>query len=252
MYRMGELLSNGAAGALMPDQTVPVGPYPSEGLCFRRVSVMFQWWKSKDVEDRIFQHFNLVERALLKCEEALEKYLEGDLEQADAFAVEAGALEGEADDVRRNVESMLLRGAMLPESLQDLWEIIERIDKLADVGEAMLDFALLQRVEIPAAIRSTIEDVFEKSVETLQELKSALQVLFQDLGRVPEHTRRIEELEHEVDTLEREAIRELFSSDVELARKVQVREFITILTDISDRAEDVSDLLELAVARRAL
>jgi len=210
------------------------------------------WWRSQDVEKLIFQHFSLVEDTLEACGESIKRHLDGDTASADQLAQRAGQLEGEADDVRRQVESLLLKGALLPESLQDLWDFIGHVDKLADRGEALLDFVLLQRVEIPPDIQPAIAEINGLTNELIDELRLALQLLFQNLTDVPNHTRRVEELEHEIDGLEREAVRKAFDLDIELARKTQIRELLMILTDISDQGEDVSDLLELAVARRRL
>lgn len=204
------------------------------------------------MEKLIFQHFSLVEDTLEACGESIKRHLDGDTAGADQLARRAGQLEGEADDVRRQVESLLLKGALLPESLQDLWDFIEHVDKLADRGEALLDFVLLQRVEIPPEVQPAITQINELTHELIDELRLALQLLFKNLTDVPNHTRRVEELEHEIDGLEREAVRKAFDLDMELARKTQIRELLMILTDISDQGEDVSDLLELAVARRRL
>lgn len=193
-----------------------------------------------------------MEQTLEACAESIGYHLDDDTARADEVARRAGQLEGEADDVRRQVESLLLKGALLPESLQDLWDFIEHVDKLADRGEALLDFVLLQRVEIPPDIQPAIVEINELTNELIDELRLALQLLFKNLTEVPTHTRRVEELEHEIDGLEREAVRKAFDLDIELARKTQIRELLMILTDISDQGEDVSDLLELAVARRRL
>jgi len=213
---------------------------------------MFLWWKSKEVEERIFQHFNRVEATLIKGREALEAYLRGELERAEALAQEASDLESQADGVRRQVEAQLLSGALLADSRQDLWEIIERVDKLADVGEAMLYFLLLQRVEIPEKLKPLIETIYAKTLELIEALKEAIHLLFRNLEELPRYTERVEQLEHEIDTLERRAVQEIFASEMELAQKTLIRDFIMILTDISDRGEDVSDLLELAMARRRI
>ncbi len=211
---------------------------------------MFPWWRSKRAEELIFQHFSKVEETLLKSREALLAYLRDDVEQAEKLAQEASFLEGRADDIRREVEAQLLGGAFLTYSRQDLWAIIERVDKLADVGEAMLYFLLLQRIEIPQGLRPLIEEILEKSLRIVEELKTALHELFHDIEEVSRHTQQVERLEHEIDEIERRAIKRLFELELELAHKTLVRDFIAILTDISDQGEDVSDILELAVARR--
>jgi len=67
-----------------------------------------------------------------------------------------------------------------------------------------------------------------------------------------EHTAKIEHIEGEIDRIERKATKELFKQDLELAHKLQVNNFIRSVVELSDRAEDLSDHIELMVAQKHL
>jgi len=204
----------------------------------------------KRVEQLILQHLGQVEEALDNFGKAIAAYLEGDLKEAEELAYATHRAEGRADDVRRKVEAEILRGALLASSRRDILEIIEGVDKLANAAEATLDYLIPQRVAIPDEIVPLVRDIVKKSAEIFVEVKNALHLLFSDMRRALESTQKIEAMESEVDHMEREAIQKLFRMDIDLAEKLHVRGFIETLVEISDRAEDLSDRIEIMVAQR--
>jgi uncharacterized protein Yka (UPF0111/DUF47 family) len=171
------------------------------------------WKKQKKIETLVLEHLHCVDESLVFFQEAFTAYLDGDMEKADRLALETHRAEGLADDVRRKVETALLGGALLAPSRRDILEIIEEVDKLANAGEAILDYLLLQQVGIP-------------------------------------ETKAIEMKEGEVDQLERAVIKRLFAMDLGLAEKLQVRGLVEELVEPSDRAEDLSDRVDMMIAQR--
>ncbi|HEC63132.1 MAG TPA: TIGR00153 family protein [Candidatus Acetothermia bacterium] len=204
----------------------------------------------KRVESLVKQHLQQVEQAIESFQKAITSYLAGKLAEAEELAYATHRAEGRADDVRRQVETEILKGALLASSRRDILEIIEGTDKLANAAEATLDYLLPQRVEIPNELEPQIQAIVARSADIFTEVKTALHLLFTDMRRALESTRRIENLESEVDHLEREAIERLFKMDIDLARKIHVRDFIEVLVELSDRAEDLSDRIEIMVAQR--
>jgi len=77
-------------------------------------------------------------------------------------------------------------------------------------------------------------------------------MMFDDMNHVTEHTKAIEIKEGEIDRLERDAIKLVFGMDIDLAEKLQLREMIEQLVEISDRAEDLSDRIDIMVVERKL
>jgi len=210
--------------------------------------VIGKGWKR--LEELIGQHLSQVEEALSNFEKSIDAYLRGDWQQAEELAYATHRAEGRADDVRRKVEAEILRGALLAGSRRDILEIIEGTDKLANAAEAALDYLIPQRVEIPEELEPLIRAIVGRSADIMTEVKTALHLLFSDMQRALESTQKIEAMESEVDHFEREAIQKLFRMDIDLAQKLHVRGFIEELVEISDRAEDLSDRIEIMVAQR--
>ena len=63
------------------------------------------------------------------------------------------------------------------------------------------------------------------------------------------HVELVGSLETDVDRKQARLERAIFASDLELAHKLQMSQFIELSVDVSDRAEFVSDILESAVMR---
>jgi len=211
------------------------------------------WKKESRIEELVFEHFALVEECLNHFRDCLLVYLEkGDAKEASVLAFEVHKIEGRADDARRQVEIELLEGVLLPHSRRQILRIIEDTDRLANAAEAILDFTLLQCIRIPDSLKPLAIEITERSVAMLSDLKEAIRLLLKSKAGVTAHTTAIEKQESEIDHIEREFIRELFLMDLPLAEKILVREFVQELVEISDRAEDLSDLIEISLAERRI
>jgi len=209
------------------------------------------WRKQKEIETLVLEHLGQVDTTLVAFGKSLSAYLrDDDIETAEKYALETHRAEGQADDMRRRIETQLLSGSLLPTSRRDILQIIEQVDRLANAAEEILDYLLLQRMHVPAEIKSEIEQIAEQSALVFVEVKEAVTGLFQKVDDALAHTAAIEHLEGEVDHLERIATKRLFELDIDLALKLQVSGFIQRLVRLSDRAEDLSDLIELIVAAR--
>jgi len=209
------------------------------------------WKKQREVEELVLEHVRLVDATLEAFQKAFNAYLqEHDTDKAEEYALEAHRMEGKADDARRRVETQMLSGSLLPTSRRDILQIIDQVDRLANAAEEILDYLLLQRVRIPSEIQTDLEEIAELSDKAFDEVKEAVGCLFRKTSEALKHTERIEHLEGDVDRIERKATKTLFKLDIDLAWKLQVSGFIQRLVRLSDRAEDLSDLIELIVAAR--
>ena len=210
------------------------------------------WRDESEVNEMIEGHVNLVVETLEKFKEGMDLWVEeGDLERANKLALETHNLEGEADDLRREIEMKLLNGALMARSRRPLLDMVERTDKLANAAEASLDFTLLQEIQLPPELVPTTKEIVELSVTIVDKVQKALKTLFGGDGDVLEYTESIERIEGEIDNLERDFVQDLFNlDDLELAEKILLRQYLEALVEISDRAEDLSDEMEILTATR--
>jgi len=211
------------------------------------------WKKQKEIEELVFEHLNRVDESLQYFIQSLNAYVQaGDVEEADRLALETHKAEGQADDVRRRVEAQLLTGALMPTSRRDILQLVEQVDRLANAAENALDHLLLQRIEIPDVMRPAIIEITAKTETIFSHAKSAISSLFKNMEAALEHTSQIEHIEGEIDHIERKTLKALFGLDLDLAHKLQVNSFVRSVVELSDRAEDLSDHIELMVAQKHL
>jgi len=211
------------------------------------------WKKQKEIEALVFEHLDRVDESLQYFIQCLNAYIQdGDIEKADELALETHKAEGQADDVRRRVETQLLTGALLPTSRRDILQLVDQVDRLANAAENALDHLLIQRIDVPAVMRPAILEITSKSETIFSHVKDAISKLFSEMEAALPHTEAIEQIEGQIDHIERKALQQLFAQDLDLAHKLQINGFVRSVVELSDRAEDLSDHIELMVAQKHL
>ena len=211
------------------------------------------WKKRDEVRDLVLEHLASVRNAIDAFERATQAYfVDRDYEKASEYALVTHKAEGAADDIRRKVEQALISGALLPPSRRQILEIVERVDTLANAAEASLDRLLVENVAVPESIVPYILQILEISLSIFEDVECTIRLLFE--GQVSETmvcVDRIEMAEGQIDHLERDALKNLFSLDIELASKLHVSGYFSALVKISDRVEDMSDVIALSAALQA-
>jgi len=209
------------------------------------------WKKQREIEELVLEHLDRVDETLQYFIQSINAYVqEGDVEKADDLAYKTHKAEGEADDVRRHVETQLLTGALMPASRREILQLVEQVDRLANAAENTLDHLLIQRIELPEVLQGGLLEIVDKTETIVTHVNGAIKNLFEKMDAVLEHTKQIEHIEGEIDHIERKVTKTLFKLDIELAWKLQVNNFIRSVVELSDRAEDLSDHIELMVAQK--
>jgi len=210
------------------------------------------WETEERIESLVEEHLDHVEEALKKFGEGMKKWVEHeDMEEAENMAHEIRKLEGRADDIRRDIEKELIGGALLANSRGQIMDLVERVDKLANAGEAAMNFAVLQKLKIPDELKPLIVKIVDRTLEIINHVKLGMIDLMEGKDEeAREETKKIEIGEGDVDKLEREFISKLFDSELELAEKIFLRQYLEVLVEVSDRSEDFSDRLDTVIAIR--
>lgn len=157
--------------------------------------------------------------------------------------------ESEADSIRRNAETLMYSGAFLAQSRGDMLGLIEAVDKVANKAETVADVIYLQNLKIPDSLRDKYIKEYECSIESFKALSMAVENLFEDIDKSKNAVLEVERWENTGDGVERSLIKEVFTLNIELARKIQLRELALQIGDIADRAEDASDRIEIIILK---
>ena len=205
--------------------------------------------REKEVIELAIKHLDAVENCLLTALNTIKAYLENDIKLSKRLAGDVEKTESKADLIRHSIRDKLYSGAYLPLLREDIYKLIESIDKVANAGEACCDFFLNQRPVFPENSVAQFAHISTESLGIVVPLKLSVLCFFKgdcSIEVVREHTKEVGFIESEVDRLEWDLTKVIFKSDLEHSRKMHLRQCIDCIVEVSDRAEDAADQLELA------
>ena len=209
---------------------------------------MMLFRKEKEVIDLIEQHAAKMEACLSTAIETLLAYLDDDIAKAKTLARKTDALESDADLIRLQIRDRLYSGAYMPVLREDIYKLVESIDRVANAAEKCCDTFLNQRPEIPTKLRSLYADIIRVSLGIGEPLKNAVLCYLRGICPVEvsrEHAKEVGLAESKVDSMEWDLTKRIFSSQLTYGHKVHLRRCLDNIASVSDRAEDSADQLEL-------
>ena len=193
-------------------------------------------------EEGFFELFN--ESAALTLEAAKNfKNLLNSGANAANIARSIKTAENKADEITHKTMLMLHRTFITPLDREDIHELIKRLDDILDFLDASaqryvlyeLDHAPPEMVQL-AEITIASCELVKKCIGGLSNLKNA-----QDLF---ETCVQINKLENDADHVLRSAVAGLFKNESDLRRLIKLKEIYELLETVTDRCEDVANLIE--------
>ena len=207
--------------------------------------------KQQQVEDLIRFLLRNLEDLALHHREALTAYLDGNLAECEQRAQEVDRLESDLDDLQRQIQQLLLREALMPDSRDDVLRLLTKLDRIPGQCRHSLKELLLELPPLPNDFRASLVLMFHKTHSCLRALSATVDSLFSDLRSVPRHAEEVARQESEVDRVEQQLLVRVFRDDsLELARQFQYKAMLQRLGGISDLAEDVADEVLLIATKR--
>ncbi len=208
--------------------------------------------KEKEVIELILKHLDMTEETIKDGLKTIEFYLDGNIAEAKVWSRKTRNTESEADIIRYEIRDKLYLGAYLPLLREDIYKLVESIDKVGNAAEACSDFFLNQRPLIPGEMKPQFLAVSRESLGVIDSLKLAVLCYFRGdckIETVRDHTRELGIQESRVDKLEWDLTKEIFISKIDFAHKTHLKHCLDNIVEVSDRAEDAGDQLELATLK---
>jgi len=203
------------------------------------------------VRELLLEHLGKVRATVETMAEGVNALLAGrPQEELAVLARETHLREGQADAVRREAEQALVRGALVAGRRRTLLTLIDGTDRLANAAEAVMDYVTLQGVNIPELLHPLVAEIVAVTRAQLKDVQACVAALLAGSAEAERLTEAVEHAEARVDDLERRALTRLFATDLSLAEKLLIRDFLAMLVEISDRAEDLIDLVLIVLAVR--
>jgi predicted phosphate transport protein (TIGR00153 family) len=208
--------------------------------------------KEKEVIELILKHLNLIVESMESGLKTIEFYLDDNISDAKVWARKTRSDESEADLIRHEIRDKLYLGAYLPLLREDVYKLVESIDRVGNAAEACADFFLNQRPLIPEEMKPDFLAISTESLGIAGSLKLAVMCYLKGdckIETVRDHTREIGLQESRVDKHEWDLTKAIFISELDFAHKTHLKHCLDSIVEVSDRAEDAGDQLELATLK---
>lgn len=207
--------------------------------------------KEQQVESLIYRYLDNLKMTQENFLRAMDVYFEkGFCEDFDFLIAQTHKVESKADDIRYEIETMMYAKALIPESRGDILGLLEAIDQIPGLFELILYMIQTQRLSTPDFLVLDFKELIRVSLECCDLLIKEVGTLFRKPGDIRSLVSTIDNNESYCDHIERRIITKIFDSDIDPFLKVQLKEMIIQMGEISDQADRVSRRIYIISIKR--
>ncbi len=207
---------------------------------------------TKTVKKQLDDFFDAVDESSLIFAEAVRYYLQENAQRFSEKLEKIDDVEGKADELRRNIENDLYKYSLLPEFRGDVLRLLDKLDDLIDRAKENIIRFDIERPDFPKDMIGGMNDLADATTRSIENLILATRAFFNDLKKVKDHLHRVYYYEKEADQIADDLKRKLFKKDFELSHKQHLRYFIEHTEKLSDRAEEVADMVSIYAIKRSV
>lgn len=209
--------------------------------------------KAKALEGEIEDFLDKISTCALIFKHAIDIYLrDGASSEFDEKLAHVNSQESEADELRRKIERQLYAHTLIPESRGDVLGLIENLDSVMNLMEGALWNFSIETPKISDEFHNDFKSLTEMSVLSVEHLVTASRAFFVNVADANNHTHKVMFYEKETDKISTKLKRAIFASDMDLAHKAHVRNFVEHIDNVADASEDVADRLAIYIIKRTV
>lgn len=163
-------------------------------------------------------------------------------------------LENDADSLRRDIESILYTHSLLPEFRGDVLNLLEKTDDVIDISKNVVEMLDIEKPVLPKEIEKNFLLLADISQMAIESVVSASRSFFRDVKTVKNTLHRVYYYEKEADVIAKEIKNIVFNqiTNLELSNKIHLRDITNSTAKVSDKAEDVADILSILTIKRII
>ena len=158
--------------------------------------------------------------------------------------------ESRADDLRDEINELMYSRALIPESREDVMALLERVDEIPRSFEQILNMIRTQMITFPEFLVLDIQELIRISMESCDMMAKQIDVMLKKKEGIRTLMSTIDQNESHCDHIERRIITKLFESDLEPFLKLQLKEMVIVMGEISDQADRVSKRVNIMTMKR--
>ncbi|MBE6444628.1 MAG: DUF47 family protein [Alphaproteobacteria bacterium] len=207
--------------------------------------------QTKALENKIDLFHDKLLDATMTFKKAIKIYLQE--KRSDDFrkqSKQVKLIEHDADNLRREIENNLYTQNLIPDLRADVLHLVENLDKVINKFDEVTYRFYAEQPDIPVEYHGRIVELCSLSAECAENMAKASRAFFRDMSSVRDYSQKVYFIEHDSDRSSRKLTEAIFDSDMPLANKIQLGNFVTDIADIADTAEDFIDELLIFTIKR--
>lgn len=209
--------------------------------------------RTRDLELKISEFLTNIIHTGFLFSAGLEKYLDkGVTDELLDIRSQISTFESKDDALRRDVEMQLYVQMILPDVRSDIIKLLEGCDKIINKYEDLIILISVEKPKIPRALQEKLIEMVKITLECVNALVVSVRCFFSGIP-LDEFSKQVSFFEHQIDK-QAMSIKSMIFEDkkLNLARQLQLKEYIQSIEHISDMAEDVADSVTIMSAKHAL
>jgi predicted phosphate transport protein (TIGR00153 family) len=159
-------------------------------------------------------------------------------------------LEHHGDNITHRIIAQLHGTFVTPIDREDIAQLAQRMDDVMDFIEAAAVRIVLYGIDKPTERAKEVADVLVRVTTEVGEAIPRLRHR-RELSHMREHCIEINRLENEADAVRRSALAELFHEQVDVTNVIKWMEIYENMENAVDSCEDIADILEGVMIKRA-
>jgi len=201
----------------------------------------FLFKKEQKVQELIFTYLDNLKMTQDHFEKAMDCLFDFGLgENCDFLITQTHKFESRADDTRYEIIEMMYSKVLIPESRGDILKLLESIDVIPNHFETLLFMIQGQKLRVPDFITPDLRQLMKVSLECCDLVIKQVEALFKKTEDIKALVFTIDSHESRCDHIEREIVRKIFDSELDPFQKLQLKELVIHMGEISDQADRVS------------
>lgn len=214
---------------------------------------MFMFRKNQRMLEEFEDYLKTAGEVLADFRAALDYYFEnGPDDHMHNLANEIHIKESRCDDIRRHIELEIFEKSLLPESREDIFLLLERLDMLPNQAEDILRKIWTQQQTLPRETHDQLGELASLGVKTLEYIDKGVHIVLGKGEGIDELLEKIDTTESVGDQIQHKLVAQIFRSDLPTAEKLLCRDTIRDVGDLCDLADDVGLLLNIINVKRRI
>ncbi|MBN1297684.1 DUF47 family protein [bacterium] len=209
---------------------------------------MFTDKKAREVENLLSAHIVKIGEVITEAHKMILDYMTADkVFKQESYQVHA--LEQEADSIRNQIGEQLYDGAFLPVYRMDYFDIVDRLDRIANHAELFSDFIYLTRPMIPSYLVDQMKEMLSLNTQAYQALAAFVESFLGGQEDFLAKKVAVHQFESDIDRVQFRGTRIIFKSDLRKIDKFHLKGVIDKFARISDLMEDAADRILVFAAK---